>query len=117
MKHRKIDFKKIFYSCLHSFTHHLLCHNLRDLLFQVKRELNGSTLLVLPFQLLVVLYPQFQGYRGLLPIVLLSELYSHTCVLGKESVVQQVLDGVPGGRKSEAQTPAQMCILHTFGIN
>lgn len=78
------------------FTYHLLRHHLGDFLLQVKGELDGATLLIFPFQFLVVLHPQFEGDGALLPVVLLGELHPHPRVLGKEGVVQEVFDGVSG---------------------
>lgn len=76
--------------------HHLLRHHLRNLFLQVKRELDGSALLVFPLQLLVVFHPELQGDGGLLPVIFLGELHPYARVLGKEGVIQQVLDAVPG---------------------
>lgn len=99
--------------CVRVVAHHLLCDDLRNLLLQVKGELDGSALLVFAFQLLVVFHPEFQGDGGLLPVVLLGELHPHARVLGEEGVIQQVLDAVPGaGGKKNKQTQKEVGLTH-----
>lgn len=77
--------------------YHFLGNDLWDLAHQVKGKLNGTSVLVLPLQLFGVLNPQLQSNGWLLPVILFIELHSHPCILCKERMIQEVLDGVPAG--------------------
>ncbi|TNN85505.1 hypothetical protein EYF80_004138 [Liparis tanakae] len=46
-----------------------------------------------------ILNPQLQGNGGFLSIIVFIELHPHACILCKEGMIQEVLDGVPGGNR------------------
>lgn len=83
--------------------YHFLGDDLWDFGYEVKAKLNGTRVLILPLQLFRILDPQLKGDGGLLPIIVFIELHPHACILGKECVIQEVLDGVPEGN-------AQRCL-------
>lgn len=87
-------------TCLHVLAYHLLSHLLRNILVELKEELNGVVVLVLPVELLGVVHAQPQLQARLHHIVLLCQLHMHTIVLLEEGVVQEVLNGVPEVKKS-----------------
>lgn len=81
--------------------YHLLRHLLRDVLVQVKQELNGVVVLVLPLQLLGVVDPEPQLQSSLDAVVVLGQNHVHAVVLLEERVLQQVLDGVPAAAAAD----------------
>ena len=99
-------------SCLSLAAYHLLRHLLRHVLVQLKEELDGVVVLVLPVELLGVVHAQPQLQARLHRVVLLRQFHVHAVVLLKERVIQKILDGVPTAKEGKV---IRVCtFLHNF---
>lgn len=79
--------------------YHLLRHLLGHVFVELKEELDGVVVLVLPVELLGVVHAQPQLQARLHHVVLLCQLHVHAVVLVEEGVFQEVLNGVPAGKE------------------
>lgn len=86
--------------------YHLLRHLLGHVFVELKEELDGVVVLVLPVELLGVIHAQPQLQARLHHVVLLRQLHVHAIVLLEEGVVQEVLNGVPGAKRGARQSAA-----------
>lgn len=80
---------------LHVLAYHLLSHLLWHIFVQLKEELNGIVVLVLPVELLGIIHAQPQLEARLHHVILLCQLHVHAVVLLEERVIQEVLNCVP----------------------
>lgn len=76
-------------------SYHLLSHLLGHVFVELKEELDGVVVLVLPVELLCVVHAQPQLQAWLHHVVLLRQLHVHAVVLLEEGVIQEILNGVP----------------------
>lgn len=79
--------------------YHLLSHLFGHVFVELKQELNGVVVLVLPVELLGVVHAQPQLQARLHHVVLLCQLHVHAVVLLEERVIQEILNGVPAGKE------------------
>lgn len=82
--------------------YHLLRHLLRHVFVELKEELDGVVVLVLPVELLGVIHAQPELQTRLHHVVLLCQLHVHTVVLLEEGVIQEVLNGIPAPKEERS---------------
>lgn len=97
--------------------YHLLRHLLRHVFVELKEELDGVVVLVLPVELLGVVHAQPQLQARLHHVVLLRQLHMHAIVFLEEGVIQEVLNGVPAGTEEKsafrcADQKPRSCIIY-----
>lgn len=95
--------------------YHFLRHLLGHVFVELKEELDGIVVLVLPVELLGVIHAQPQLQARLHHVVLFCQLHVHAVVLMEEGVIQEVLNGVPAV-KEENQSSAFRRLKSWFAL-